>query len=139
MARFAGNRTVIVGELAEFGETRWTTDDADNPHRMPYRPVTVSVLQGIRGGPSAGDHVVIRRGELDGSQFLVEGSGFEAGYAVGDRVVLFLTDAVDAGDGVAAHAVNAAFRIADGGRAVSDDGRFSLDVNDLTELVRDGG
>ena len=38
-----------------------------------------------------------------------------------------------------AYAVNAAYRIGDDSRAVSDDGRFNIRLDDLVKLVRDGG
>lgn len=99
---FPGSSLVVVGTIEAHQPAREA--NKDHPMRMIYTPVRVRVTEVLKGNAQVGSIVIVRGigGRVGDTVFEVEDIPSIRDLAVGERVLLFLADARDIGDGLIA-------------------------------------
>jgi hypothetical protein len=139
-AAFPGNQIIVVADIGTALPARWSAN-AGKVGAMSYifTPVVVNVVEVLRGAPRlTNGQLTIRKlgGQVGTEAFVV--ADVPAGLDPGNRVILFLGDQRDLGDGLDAATPNMAYRLDKTGVAVSSDAKWSIDMANFRALVSAG-
>lgn len=129
-ATFPGNKIIVVADISSVLPARWNVDAAKaGSMRFIFTPVVVNVVEVLRGAPRlTNGQLTIRKlgGQVGADVFVV--ADLPAGIEPGNRVILFLGDQRDLGDGLDAATPNMLYTLDKTGAALSSDGLWSTDV-----------
>lgn len=137
---FPGNEIVLLAEVSSTLPARWNTASRSEPGSgaFIYTPIRVRVLEILRGAPRLEDgEMMIRRlgGRVGDEEFVFSPDIAPRGLEPGNRVLLFLGEQRDVGDGLDAATPNMAYVVDVSGLARSSDGRNSLDLDSFRALL----
>jgi hypothetical protein len=139
-AAFEGNEIVVLAEVLETLPARWNTGQSRRGElAFIYTPVRVKVLEVLRGAPRVDSHVMFIRhlgGRVGDDELVVsEHVAPESLAEPGIRVLLFLGEQRDVGDGLEAATPNMVYVVDTSGRAVSADGH-TITLDEFRVLIQ---
>jgi hypothetical protein len=140
-AAFEGNEIVVLAEVIQTLPARWNTGESRRGDlAFIYTPVRVRVLDVFRGAPRLEEQImVIRRlgGRVGDEELVVAEDLAPASLsAPGNRVLLFLGEQRDVGDGLQAATPNMVYVVDTSGRAVSTDGGHIITLDAFRVLIQ---
>ncbi|TAJ99165.1 MAG: hypothetical protein EPO36_12795 [Chloroflexota bacterium] len=140
-ASFPGNEIVVVADVVEELSARWNSSEPAEPGAPAFifTPVRVRVVEVLRGAPRLqGGEIVIRRlgGRIGDQEFIFDPGLVPPGLEPGNRVLIFLGEQRDLGDGLDSSTPNMVYIIDTDGNVESADGRWSVDLGAFRELVK---
>ncbi len=140
-ASFPGNRIVVVADVVAVLPARWNASSRTEPDSPSFifTPVRVHVIELLRGELRAeAGELIIRRlgGRVGDDEFVFSPDIMPGGLEPGNRVLLFLGEQRDLGDGLDAATPNMAYVVDAGGNATTSDGRWSIDLAKFKQLIR---
>lgn len=141
-AAFPGNEIVVIGEIMDELPARWNVAGGMSVDRFAfiYTPLRVDVSAVITGTPRLdGSTMVIRRlgGRVGDDELIVAQDIAPAGLVIGTRVLLFLGEQRDVGDGLVAATPNMTYFLDSNDVATSASGLYSVGLEAFAELVHE--